>query len=274
MRIATLRQQLREHGAKPVHEERVLRQWSRALPQDAGKRRPEDFLPLALREALPGMLEQLDGLVRLRSQHPAEDGSERLLVELADGQAVESVLLPRDGLCVSTQVGCAVGCVFCMTGRDGLLRQVGSAEIVAQVALARARRPGEEGRLHGHGRAGAQPGQRDGSHRAAGHGRRHRPQEPGVLDRWRPARVRAPAAGPGEARAGPVAAHHQGRAARAAAAPRPPHDARGAGRGRRALRAQPAATRSSTSGRCWTASTTATTRSTASCACCAASTRS
>jgi 23S rRNA (adenine2503-C2)-methyltransferase len=50
---------------------------------------------------------------------------------------VESVLLPRDGLCVSTQVGCAVGCVFCMTGQGGLIRQVGSAEIVAQVALAR-----------------------------------------------------------------------------------------------------------------------------------------
>jgi len=53
---------------------------------------------------------------------------------------VESVLLPRGGLCVSTQVGCAVGCVFCMSGRDGLLRQLGSAEIVAQVVLARRRR--------------------------------------------------------------------------------------------------------------------------------------
>jgi 23S rRNA (adenine2503-C2)-methyltransferase len=42
---------------------------------------------------------------------------------------------------VSTQVGCAVGCRFCMTGRDGLLRQLRSAEIVAQVAHARARRP-------------------------------------------------------------------------------------------------------------------------------------
>jgi len=141
MRISTLRHLLREHGAKPVHEERVLRQWSRALPQDAGKRRPEDFLPLALREALPALLEQLGGLVRVRSEHPADDGSARLLVELADGQSLESVLLPRDGVCVSTQVGCAVGCLFCMTGRDGLLRQVGSAEIVAQVALARARRP-------------------------------------------------------------------------------------------------------------------------------------
>jgi 23S rRNA (adenine2503-C2)-methyltransferase len=64
----------------------------------------------------------------------------RLLLDLADGQSVESVLLPRHGLCVSTQVGCAVGCGFCMTGRDGLRRQLGSAEIVAQVALARTRR--------------------------------------------------------------------------------------------------------------------------------------
>jgi 23S rRNA (adenine2503-C2)-methyltransferase len=45
---------------------------------------------------------------------------------------VESVLLPRGGLCVSTQVGCAVGCVFCMSGRAGLLRQLGSTEIVAR----------------------------------------------------------------------------------------------------------------------------------------------
>jgi 23S rRNA (adenine2503-C2)-methyltransferase len=62
-------------------------------------------------------------------------------VDLADGEAVESVLLPRQGLCVSTQVGCAVGCVFCMTGQSGLRRQLGSAEIVAQVALARSLRP-------------------------------------------------------------------------------------------------------------------------------------
>ena len=56
---------------------------------------------------------------------------------MADGQMVESVLLPRDGLCVSTQVGCAVGCRFCMTGKSGLIRQVTSMEILAQVVLAR-----------------------------------------------------------------------------------------------------------------------------------------
>ena len=140
MHITDLRDRLRAHGALPCHEHRVLRLWSNALPQDSGKRRPEHFLPQAVREALPGLLADLHALARLRSAHPAADGSERLLVELADGQTVESVLLPRDGLCVSTQVGCAVGCVFCMTGREGLIRQLGSAEIVAQVALARARR--------------------------------------------------------------------------------------------------------------------------------------
>ena len=50
------------------------------------------------------------------------------------------MLLPRGGLCVSSQVGCAVACVFCMTGLGGLERQLGSAEIVAQVALARSLR--------------------------------------------------------------------------------------------------------------------------------------
>jgi 23S rRNA (adenine2503-C2)-methyltransferase len=140
MRILDLRQRLRALGASPDHEARVLRQWVNAQPQDAGRRRIADFLPLALRRELAAITADLAGLATLRSEHPGADGSARLLVGLDDGQTVESVLLPRDGLCVSTQVGCAVGCLFCMTGRDGLLRQVGSAEIVAQVALARTRR--------------------------------------------------------------------------------------------------------------------------------------
>ena len=141
MRIEQIRRRLQGLGAGPGHEAHVLRRWAQARPQDSGRRRIEHYLPQALREALPALALEFTGLARLRSEHPAADGSARLLVELADGQAVESVLLPRGGLCVSTQVGCAVGCVFCMTGRDGLLRQLGSAEIVAQVALARTLRP-------------------------------------------------------------------------------------------------------------------------------------
>ena len=139
MRIEQIRQKLRDLGAKPCHEARVLRAWlqARALDSGARRHRPEAFLPQQVRNALPEISAELTALARLQATHQGQDGSARRLVELADGQTVESVLLPRDGLCVSTQLGCAVGCLFCMTGRDGLLRQLGSAEIVAQVVLAR-----------------------------------------------------------------------------------------------------------------------------------------
>ena len=141
MRIDALRQALYATGAKDCHIDRVLRAWTQAKALDSGPRHQPaaDFLPLPLRNALPRLAAELAGLARIRSEHEGEDGS-RLLVELADGQLVESVLLPRDGLCISTQVGCAVGCTFCMTGRYGLLRQVDSGEMVAQVVLARQRR--------------------------------------------------------------------------------------------------------------------------------------
>ena len=119
----------------------MLRLWSQALPQTSGRRQVEHFLPAALVAELPAIAQELAALATLESQHPGEDGSARLLVKLSDGQMAETVLLPRDGVCVSTQIGCAVGCVFCMTGTTGLIRQVGSAEIVAQVALARSLRP-------------------------------------------------------------------------------------------------------------------------------------
>ena len=101
MRIDQIRERLRALGAKPGHEHWVLQLWSQQLPTDHGRHRPEDYLPLAVREDLPALLSDLEGLARLRTAHPAEDGSERLLVGLADGQSVESVLLPRNGLCVS-----------------------------------------------------------------------------------------------------------------------------------------------------------------------------
>ncbi|WIM06693.1 MAG: RNA methyltransferase [Candidatus Nitricoxidivorans perseverans] len=138
MRIAHLRQRLRDLGAKPVHEERLLRAWAQGRPLDGFE--AAHAPPRAVCAVLPALTFELQSLARPRAEHAGGDGSARLLLELSDGRTVESVLLPRDGVCVSTQVGCAVGCVFCMTGRDGLQRQLGSAEIVAQVALARARR--------------------------------------------------------------------------------------------------------------------------------------
>jgi 23S rRNA (adenine2503-C2)-methyltransferase len=140
LRIEQLQERLRAAGAKPCHERQVLRAWMQSRPLDSGPREARDFLPRQLREALPALAGELGAVARLRSRHDGDDGSARLLVELSDGQTIESVLLPRGGLCVSTQVGCAVGCVFCMTGREGLARHLGSAEIVAQVALARSLR--------------------------------------------------------------------------------------------------------------------------------------
>jgi len=139
MRISQLRQRLSHLGAKTCHEDRLLRGWSQVSSYDRKNSPADTFFPLALRNELPAIEAELNGLARLHGEYSADEAA-RLLVELADGQMVESVLLPRGGLCISTQVGCAVGCVFCMSGRNGLLRQLGSAEIVAQVVLARRRR--------------------------------------------------------------------------------------------------------------------------------------
>jgi 23S rRNA (adenine2503-C2)-methyltransferase len=141
--IADLRTWLAERGAKPVHARRILSAWTRgkelaALESEKGPR--DAPFPRAIASSLGALEKELDALAVPVSEHAGEDGSIRSLLRLGDGLSVESVLLPRDGLCVSTQVGCAVGCVFCWTGREGLLRNLSALEITAQVALARRRR--------------------------------------------------------------------------------------------------------------------------------------
>ncbi|MGE5809183.1 MAG: 23S rRNA (adenine(2503)-C(2))-methyltransferase RlmN [Nitrospirota bacterium] len=70
----------------------------------------------------------------------SEDGTEKLLYRLEDGNAVEGVIIPGPGgrltLCVSSQVGCASGCGFCLTGSGGFVRNLSAAEIVNQVFAA------------------------------------------------------------------------------------------------------------------------------------------
>jgi 23S rRNA (adenine2503-C2)-methyltransferase len=66
----------------------------------------------------------------------AEDGTEKLLLTLADGGQIECVLLRdevRRTICISTQVGCGMGCVFCASGLDGLTRNLTTGEIVEQM---------------------------------------------------------------------------------------------------------------------------------------------
>jgi 23S rRNA (adenine2503-C2)-methyltransferase len=141
MQLSEIDAQLAQLGARPAHRARVLRHWLQAIPLDQGKQALDGYLPKALLEALPALFAQWTGLLSLHTREPGADGSERLLLALPDGQSVEAVLLPGRkkswGLCVSSQVGCAVGCGFCMTGKDGLIRQLSGGEILAQVALAR-----------------------------------------------------------------------------------------------------------------------------------------
>jgi 23S rRNA (adenine2503-C2)-methyltransferase len=66
----------------------------------------------------------------------ADDGTEKLLLGLADGGQIECVLLRdevRRTICISTQVGCGMGCVFCASGVDGLARNLTTGEIVEQM---------------------------------------------------------------------------------------------------------------------------------------------
>ncbi|MDP1633502.1 MAG: 50S rRNA methyltransferase, partial [Gallionellaceae bacterium] len=98
MRIEQLQQRLRDLGAKPCHEDRLLRGWSQASSYDRSGSPAATFFPLALRNELPAIEAELDGLARLRGEHPAGDGVARQLIGLHDGQMVESVLLPRGGL--------------------------------------------------------------------------------------------------------------------------------------------------------------------------------
>lgn len=75
-------------------------------------------------------------MLETRQIESSTDGSQKYLFELQDGNTIETVLIPEKThytLCISTQVGCAMGCRFCMTAKSGLIRNLTQAEIVNQV---------------------------------------------------------------------------------------------------------------------------------------------
>ena len=92
-------------------------------------------LPTAFRDELTARAEP--GCLALAQRtRPANDGTQKFLFELADGLRIESVHLPESPgqtVCISSQVGCALGCVFCATGRMGFYRNLSASEIVLQV---------------------------------------------------------------------------------------------------------------------------------------------
>jgi 23S rRNA (adenine2503-C2)-methyltransferase len=92
-------------------------------------------LPVGLRERLAAETALGVGEIVLR-QHSADGQTEKVLFRLSDGQFIETVLMryeKRRTLCISTQAGCAMGCVFCATGQMGFMRHLSAAEIIAQV---------------------------------------------------------------------------------------------------------------------------------------------
>jgi len=78
-------------------------------------------------------------LPTILERYPSEDGSTKLVLGLSDGQRVEAVHMPRHvddprvTFCISSQVGCALGCTFCATGAMGIVRNLTAGEIVGQV---------------------------------------------------------------------------------------------------------------------------------------------
>ena len=125
--------ELLEEWGVPAFRARQIYGWLfRSLASDSGEMRN---LPAALRERLA-----LSCRVRAASacaETVSRDGlTRKVLLELADGELVESVLMlypERATVCVSSQVGCAIGCPFCATGQSGLERNLSAAEIVEQV---------------------------------------------------------------------------------------------------------------------------------------------
>src|SRR4051794_34544641 len=120
-----------DHGQGKYRVAQV-RQW--LFQQRAGDFCEMTNLPQALRDELARDFSLWSATVAKHTQ--AEDGTEKLLLTLADGGQIECVLLrdvTRRTICISTQVGCGMGCVFCASGLDGLTRNLTTGEIVEQM---------------------------------------------------------------------------------------------------------------------------------------------
>src|SRR6185436_17959417 len=93
-------------------------------------------LPLPLRESLTGEFSLATPQVAARDR--SSDGTEKFVLALADGRQIEAVFIPDTPamtFCISTQVGCAMACAFCLTGKMGLVRNLTAGEIAGQVRV-------------------------------------------------------------------------------------------------------------------------------------------
>jgi 23S rRNA (adenine2503-C2)-methyltransferase len=136
--LSQLQDWLVERGEAPFRAKQIYNWLYRGLVTDFAQM---TNLPLALRERLAE--EASIGPMIVRSElHSKDDRTRKILLELADGKLIESVLMlypplgensARATVCVSSQAGCAFGCTFCATGQMGFARHLSAGEIVAQV---------------------------------------------------------------------------------------------------------------------------------------------
>jgi 23S rRNA (adenine2503-C2)-methyltransferase len=127
---------LTDRGLRAFRADQILQSLYRdmILDWDSATTLPKDFRE-TLKEEFP--LTKFE----VTAVSESADGTKKLLITFADGESVETVLIPaRDRFtqCISTQVGCAMGCAFCASGANGLVRSLKADEIVAQNRAARA----------------------------------------------------------------------------------------------------------------------------------------
>jgi len=118
-------------GAKPVHAERLIASIFRRYNTDINAIAD---LPSVLRHYLAEHTCIFEP--ECTASQKAKDGTQKLLLKMPDGKEVETVLIQAAGRltqCISTQVGCAMGCTFCLTATSGLTRNLEAAEMVAEV---------------------------------------------------------------------------------------------------------------------------------------------
>ena len=125
-----------EQGEKPFRARQVLRWIHRSGVADFDAMTD---IAKSLREKL-----KLRAVVQppvVVSDKLSDDGTRKFLIDVGNGNAVETVFIPEDDrgtLCVSTQAGCALDCAFCSTGKQGFNRNLSVAEIIGQVWQANA----------------------------------------------------------------------------------------------------------------------------------------
>ncbi|MCP4745568.1 MAG: 23S rRNA (adenine(2503)-C(2))-methyltransferase RlmN [Desulfobacteraceae bacterium] len=126
-----LMQWLDDMGIRPFRTDQILK-WIYLRLSDSFSQMTD------LRKDVRQLLDQSFTIGRLKTAKvlTSTDGSRKFLFELADGQTIESVLIPEQDhftLCLSSQVGCAQGCKFCLTAKSGFIRNLTAAEIIGQI---------------------------------------------------------------------------------------------------------------------------------------------